>query len=76
MTLESNICCSVVEIVRIKAYIDLKKVFDMVHRASLWEILRLRRILTMIIGLIASLNNDTESAVVEACRAFFLLIQE
>ncbi|XP_069982357.1 uncharacterized protein [Penaeus vannamei] len=41
------------------AYIDLKKVFDSVHRKSLWEILRLRGIPTQLIGLIcgATLGN-------------------
>ncbi|XP_069992341.1 uncharacterized protein [Penaeus vannamei] len=38
------------------AYIDLKK-FDMEHRESLWEILRLRGIPTRIIGLIASVTD-------------------
>ena len=45
------------------AYIDLKKEFDTVHRKSLWEILRLRGIPTMIIELIANLYTGTESAV-------------
>ena len=31
------------------AYIDLKKAFDIVHRESLWEILRLRGIPTRIL---------------------------
>ncbi|XP_069975516.1 uncharacterized protein [Penaeus vannamei] len=45
------------------AYIDLKKVFDSVHRKSLWEILRLKGIQIWIIGLIASLYTGTKSAV-------------
>nr|XP_027207908.1 uncharacterized protein LOC113801282 [Penaeus vannamei] len=44
------------------AYIDLKKAFDSIHRESLWEILRLKGILTQIIELIASLYTGTESA--------------
>nr|XP_027234157.1 uncharacterized protein LOC113825514 [Penaeus vannamei] len=44
-------------------YIDLKKAFDLVHRESSSEILRLRGIPTRVIGLIASLYTGTESAV-------------
>ncbi|XP_047470478.1 uncharacterized protein LOC125026218 [Penaeus chinensis] len=45
------------------AYINLKKAFDPVLRESLWEILRLREIPTWVIGLMASLYTNAESAV-------------
>ncbi|XP_063591407.1 uncharacterized protein LOC134768517 [Penaeus indicus] len=44
-------------------YINLTKAFDTVHCESLWEILRLRRIPTRIIGLIANLYTGTGSVV-------------
>ncbi|XP_069972969.1 uncharacterized protein [Penaeus vannamei] len=55
------------------AFINLKKAFYMVHRKSLWEILRL-----WIIGLIASLHTGTESAVNcgEGLSNFFPVTQE
>ncbi|XP_069970240.1 uncharacterized protein [Penaeus vannamei] len=43
-------------------YIDLKKAYDTVHRESLWEIQRLKRIPKRIIGLISSLYIGTKSA--------------
>ncbi|KAG0718661.1 Transposon TX1 uncharacterized protein [Chionoecetes opilio] len=45
------------------AYVDLKKAFDSVHRESLWDLLRLRRISARTIGLITGLYSGTESAV-------------
>ncbi|XP_063591894.1 glutamate [NMDA] receptor subunit 1-like [Penaeus indicus] len=45
------------------AYIDLKNAFNSMHQESLWEILRLKGILTRIIGLMVSLHTSTESAV-------------
>ncbi|KAG0719063.1 Glutamate receptor [Chionoecetes opilio] len=45
------------------AYVDLKKVFDSVHRESLWDLLRLRGIPARTIGLITGLYYGTESAV-------------
>ena len=43
------------------AYIDLKKVFDSVHRKILWDLLRLCGILAGIIGLLSGLYSGTES---------------
>ena len=45
------------------AYVDLKKAFDSVHRETLWDILRLRRIPAGIIGPISGLYSGTETAV-------------
>ena len=41
-------------------YVDLKKVFDSVHREALWDLLRLSRISTGIIGLLSGLYSGTE----------------
>ena len=45
------------------AYVDFKKAFDSVHRATLWELLRLRGVPNEILSLIRALYTDTESAV-------------
>ncbi|XP_069982670.1 uncharacterized protein [Penaeus vannamei] len=51
------------------AYIDLKKVFDMVHQESLWEILRLRGIPARIIGCSGGLSSffPVSSGVRQGC---------
>ena len=43
------------------AYVDLKKVFDSVHRERLWDLLRLRGIPAKIIGLLTGLYCGTVS---------------
>ena len=45
------------------AYVDLRKAFDSVHRASLWRLLRSRGIPSKIVNLIAELYSDTSGAV-------------
>ena len=45
------------------AYVDLKKAFDSVHRETLWDLLRVRRIPARIIGLLTGLYSRTVSAV-------------
>ena len=45
------------------AYVDVKKTFDLVHRETLWNLLRLRGIPARIIGLLTGLYSGTVSAV-------------
>ena len=44
------------------AYVDLKKVFDSVHREALWDLLCLHGIPAGIIGLLSGLYSGTEIA--------------
>ena len=41
------------------AYVDLKKVFELVHRETLWDLLRLHGIPARIIGLLTGLYSGT-----------------
>ena len=45
------------------AYINLKKVFDSVHHKALWDLVCLRVVPEVIIGLLSGLYSGTESAV-------------
>ena len=45
------------------AYVDFMKAFGSVHRETLWELLRLRKIPEKIPCLISALYTDTESTV-------------
>ena len=44
---------------KLAAYIDLKKVFDSVHREALWDLLRHRGSPARIIGLLTGLYSGT-----------------
>ena len=43
-------------------YVDFKKAFDLVHRETLWDLLRLREIPARIIDLLTGLYSGTVSA--------------
>ena len=45
------------------AYVDIKTLFDSVYRKTLWDLLRLRGIPRMIIGLLHGLYSGTMSYV-------------
>ena len=53
------------------AYVDLKKAFDSVNRKTLWDLLRFRRILARIIGLLTGLYSGTVSACGGGVSRFF-----
>lgn len=46
----------------IEVYVDLRKVFDMMHLGALWDLMRFRGIPPVIIGLVVGLFTGTESA--------------
>ena len=50
-------------------YVDFKKVLDSGHRETLWDLLRLRGIISRIIGLLTGLYSKTVSA--GKCRGGF-----